>query len=123
LSFRSCYAVIDAEQLGCRQGPLAWRLLRWLVRNADDKTLRVRRSQKRLAAELWVTDRSVRAAIGFWRAKGVLRLIERGGRREQASEYAVDLGALQVFALREQDRLTATINTVTTTTESTGRLP
>jgi hypothetical protein len=103
MSFRSCYAVIDAWQKvhRLRDGIGEWALLLWLCRQADDKTMTVVRSQARLGAELGVTDRTIRDYIRAWRDRGVLQILEHGGGQgRKPARYRIALPALEVFALK-----------------------
>ena len=85
---------------------MRWKILLWLIRHADDKSLTVARSQERLAAELCGSARHIRRSIAFWRSVGVLRVSDRGGGlARRPSRYVMDLPALEVYSLRESDRL------------------
>lgn len=110
MSFRAVYAVVDAWQkvTRLRSETIAWPLLIWMARNADDKTLTIIRSQARLAEELGTTDRTVRKGVAWWQKPGVLWVIEHGGgRARKPARYRIDLDNLKVYAMRCQDRTTA----------------
>jgi hypothetical protein len=104
MSFKGVYAVADAWQRSGWDGGFAWRLLLWLMRNADDKSMTVIRSQLRLSEEFGVSDRHIRTHLAAWRERGVLRLIEHGGgSRKKPAKYSIDLEALKLYSLQQAD--------------------
>lgn len=115
MSFRGVYAVIDAWQRAsnlCAE-TTTWRLLLWMARNADDKTLTVIRAQARLGAELATSDRTVRTGIHHWVSVGVLQVLEHGGgRARKPSRYLINLEALRLHALRCMKHPTPEAHTV-----------
>jgi hypothetical protein len=109
VSFKGCYAVIDAWQRACaiRSDSLEWRLLIWLIRHTDDKTMTVIRSQDRLGEELGTSDRQVRTYLKMWRERGILIVVEHGGGQgRKPAKYRIDLTALEMYTLRRSERET-----------------
>jgi hypothetical protein len=104
VSFRSVYAVTDAwRESGWPEG-LRWRLLLWVARNLDDKSLTLLRSQQRLAEELRVTDRYVRTVMSYWKHADVLVCVQRGGgKTRKPALYRLNLDALELVARQNAD--------------------
>jgi hypothetical protein len=104
VSYRGMYAFADAWQLGKfpRSAPL--RLLVWLLRNSDNETMKITRSQDRLGQELQVSARYVRMGLAYWKQAGVLKVLKHGGGTSRlSSEYQINLDGLKMYALRISD--------------------
>ncbi len=100
MSWKGAYAFIDAWKLSGFAEGSAWHLLGWMIRNTDDGTMTITRSQERLAEELIVCARQVRTAITFWERAGVLQVVSHGGGTgRKAAKYRIRLDNLQVFSL------------------------
>ena len=102
MGFNQTQRVVDAWA-STRELRGEWGFLLWLARHCDQESGEIRRSQRKLAEEIGVSDRMVREYLRRWKERGVVEVLAHGGGpRRTVAVLKVSVRSLQDYMIRRE---------------------